>query len=180
MVHALFYYAKVGNSIGILYGILVLAQVFCWGSVFATHSVVLYVWPSKLRISYLSRWLGWLGWLGKTRPSCGCSSCFSSYVPGWCIVIITYLLGQWLNFTAFLELHILVGKMKFKLLFQGPLAKWAYYYYYCYCHPSFHSSSPRVENGSRWSRHINEPTYNIRFGEPHSNYKWQDYGRGFL
>lgn len=44
----------------------------------------------------------------------------------------------------------------------------------------FHHSSPRVENGSRWSLCINEPTYNIPFGEPHSNYKWQDYPITFL
>ena len=33
------------------------------------------------------------------------------------------LLGQWLNFQL-LGITYLVGKIKFKLLFQGPLAKW--------------------------------------------------------
>ena len=33
-----------------------------------------------------------------------------------------YLLGQWLNFKL-LGITYLVGKIKFKLLFQGPLAK---------------------------------------------------------
>ena len=35
---------------------------------------------------------------------------------------IGFLLGQWLNFKLF-GITYLVGKMKFKLLFQGPLAK---------------------------------------------------------
>ena len=34
-----------------------------------------------------------------------------------------HLLGQWLNFKLF-GITYLVGKVKFKLLFQGPLAKW--------------------------------------------------------
>ena len=36
--------------------------------------------------------------------------------------IINFLLGQWLNFELFGSTY-LVGKIKFKLLFQGPLAK---------------------------------------------------------
>ncbi len=36
---------------------------------------------------------------------------------------LTYLLGQWLNFKLF-GITYLVGKIKFKLFFQGPLAKW--------------------------------------------------------
>ena len=35
------------------------------------------------------------------------------------------LLGQWLNFKLF-GITYLVGKIKFKLLFQGPLAKWGW------------------------------------------------------
>ena len=35
------------------------------------------------------------------------------------------LLGQWLNFKLF-GITYLVGKIKFQLLFQGPLAEWAY------------------------------------------------------
>ena len=38
------------------------------------------------------------------------------------IYIYRYLLGQWLNFKLF-GITYLVGKIKFKLLFQGPLAK---------------------------------------------------------
>ena len=37
------------------------------------------------------------------------------------------LLGQWLSFKLF-GITYLVGKIKFKLLFQGPLAKWGDYY----------------------------------------------------
>ena len=35
---------------------------------------------------------------------------------------IPYFLGQWLNFKLF-GITYLVGKIKFKLFFQGPLAK---------------------------------------------------------
>ena len=46
-----------------------------------------------------------------------------------CILIIfkhriAFLLGQWLNFKLF-GITYLVGKIKFKILFQGQLAKWA-------------------------------------------------------
>ena len=37
-----------------------------------------------------------------------------------------YLLSQWLNFKL-LGIPYLVGKIKFKLFFQGPLAKWVYF-----------------------------------------------------
>ena len=37
---------------------------------------------------------------------------------------IYVLLGQWLTGFKLLGIPYLVGKMKFKLLFQGPLAKW--------------------------------------------------------
>ena len=33
------------------------------------------------------------------------------------------LLGQWLNFKLFGITYYLVGKIQFKLLFEGPLAK---------------------------------------------------------
>ena len=36
--------------------------------------------------------------------------------------VVKHLLGQWLNFKL-LGITYLVGKIKFKLLFQGPLAK---------------------------------------------------------
>ena len=51
MIHALFYYAKLGNYIGHI-GILFLFK-FLLKIFYATHSIVLYVSP-KLRISYLS------------------------------------------------------------------------------------------------------------------------------
>ena len=37
------------------------------------------------------------------------------------------LLGQWLNFKLF-GITYFIGKIKFKLLFQGPLAKWLFIY----------------------------------------------------
>ena len=37
------------------------------------------------------------------------------------------LLGQWLNFKLFGITYYLVGKIQFKLLFEGPLAKWEWW-----------------------------------------------------
>ena len=53
-------------------------------------------------------------------------TCWSS-MGGWgylelMAVMFCYLLGQWLNFKLF-GITYLVGKRKFKLFFQGPLAK---------------------------------------------------------
>ena len=41
----------------------------------------------------------------------------------WYLVNGVYWLGEWLNFKLF-GITYLVGKIKFKLFFQGPLAKW--------------------------------------------------------
>ncbi len=43
------------------------------------------------------------------------------------IIIYIYSLSQWLNFKLF-GITYLVGKIKFKLFFQGPLAEWVYIY----------------------------------------------------
>ena len=40
----------------------------------------------------------------------------------WMVMNMLYLLGQWLNFKLF-GITYLVGKIKFKLFFQGPLAE---------------------------------------------------------
>ena len=54
------------------------------------------------------------------------STCFYFSRCFWCFTI--YLLGQWLNFQLFGITYL--GKIKFKLLFQGPLAKWVHIYIY--------------------------------------------------
>ena len=46
-----------------------------------------------------------------------------SQVEGGYIRFYIILLGQWLNFKLF-GITYLVGKIKFKLFFQGPLAEW--------------------------------------------------------
>ena len=51
--------------------------------------------------------------------SCSTMTCTWDHSLRFCFV----LLGQWLNFKLF-GITYLVGKIKFTLLFQGPLAKW--------------------------------------------------------
>ena len=47
----------------------------------------------------------------------------------WRFFFLYTLLGQWLNFKLF-GITYLVGKIKFKLFFQGPLAEWDTVYIY--------------------------------------------------
>ena len=147
MIHALFYYAKVGNNI---IGILVFCSSFCWGIFYATPSIVLYVSPSKLRISYLSPRMA--GMAGEDQVV-DVPSCFSSYVPGWCIVSIAYLLGQWLNSTVLGD-YIFGREHEVQTFISGSIGEVSI----LWLSSKFHHSSPRVENGSRWSLHINDWT----------------------
>ena len=48
-------------------------------------------------------------------------------------ILNKFLLGQWLNFKLF-GITYLFGKIKFKLLFQGPLAKWELLFLFTYNH----------------------------------------------
>ena len=65
-------------------------------------------------------WKGWSFWSGFGLFRWFCP--WFSWI--WGYPLETNLLGQWLNFKLF-GITYLVGKIKFKLFFQGPLAEWA-------------------------------------------------------
>ena len=90
--------------------------------------------PEKVPIFYLKNgnpgtlewesWtLEWESWTLLNRPFWGVGKL--PYISRIHTAYIIYigLLGQWLNFKLF-GITYLVGKIKFKLFFQGPLAKW--------------------------------------------------------
>ncbi len=83
----------------------------------------------------------------------GCSSRMLEYV-----VSEFFLLGQWLNFKLF-GITYLVGKIKFKLFFQGPLAEWVFLGEFVAAgfqeHPQDHAFASEnmpcpIEEGCRW------------------------------
>ncbi len=81
-----------------------------------------------------------LGRYGRHCESWADWAVFLTRAPGW----LFHIVGQWLTGFKLLGIPYLVGKIKFKLLFQGPLAKWVH------IPPKTNGCLPKMMAWKRW------------------------------